>query len=251
VSRTIQLPGTHVAESVATPDVQRVEEVVDFLVELREIGAVLGSAGVGKTFAADVSAAHSGLPVVTLDMPPRPAPKEVTVRLLREVQGFADTSSSEYELTEELVEILAAEPRVIVIDEAQNLTAEGLNKIRYLHDRPDADWALLLVGGQDCGRALHSQKQLESRVARWVTLEPLQGDILITALRAYHQLFAFTSSELLIKIDQVFGRGTWRHWARFLQEALRLQARTGYDVLDHRFAAAVIHQIGQAQGTRR
>lgn len=98
MSRTISLPGGEAAAPVPTPDVRRVGQVVDFLLELREIGAVLGDAGLGKSFATDLGTARCGVPVVTLDMPPRPAPKEVTVRLLREVQGFVDTAATEYEL---------------------------------------------------------------------------------------------------------------------------------------------------------
>lgn len=251
MTRQIRLPDDAAVQDVRTPDVDRISDVLDFLVDAREIGAVLGGAGLGKTFATDLAARSTGIDVVTLDMPTRPAPKEVTVRMLKAVRGFVDTAETQYELTEQIVEELADGPRVIVIDEAQNLTSEGLNQIRYLHDRPDADWALVLVGGQDAARTLHSQKQLESRVARWVEVAPLKGDMLISSLRSYHELFQFASTDLLFSIDKAFAHGTWREWARFLQAALRLRQRSGYEVLDTRFARAVIHEVNKRQQVSR
>lgn len=241
MSRRIRFPIGDAPKVVQTPAVAEVIEIIDFLTEMREIGAILGGAGLGKTFSVDTATAATGLPVVTLDVPPRPAPKEVTVRLLKAVCGFADVGATAYELTEELAEVMAQEPRIVIIDEAQNLTAEGLNQVRYLHDRPDADWALVFVGGQDAARSLHSQKQLESRVARWQRFEPMRGDELIRSLRSYHEIFQFAPAELLLEIDKVHAHGRWRNWARFLQTALILQKKSGHDVLDRRFAAAVIH----------
>jgi DNA transposition AAA+ family ATPase len=75
---------------------------------------------------------------VWLDMPPKARPKEIVVRLLRSVTGTCDSRRPVYELADELCEVLAGEPRVVVIDEAQHLDADGLHQLRYLHDRPDA-----------------------------------------------------------------------------------------------------------------
>lgn len=189
------------------------------------------------------------LPWVWLDMPPKPKPKEVIVRLTRRLTGACDSSLPTYDLCDELCETLAEEPRLVVIDEAQNLNHDGLSQLRYLHDRPEAQWALVFVGGRNCAKVLSAHPELHSRVARWVAFEPLKGDELLATLRAYHPLLATADAKLLSQIDHRYARGVFRRWARLVQIAEPMAPKRGRRVLDGELAKAALAAVNDKEAS--
>jgi hypothetical protein len=190
-----------------------------------EIAAFTGRAGLGKTFAVDHAARHSDLPWVWAQIGPSPRPKEVTARLLKAIFGsFQDGTL--YELTDLLVEELASDPRIVVIDDAQNLDKDGLDQIRLLHDLGASGFPLFLVGGEGCADKLASDPQLADRVGGWVKFKPIPSDQIVSLLSEYHPFFEATDPELLAKLDSAYAKGVLRRWARLLKSTLRLAAKT-------------------------
>ena len=225
------LRGLEHAASVPTTAFRKSQVVAADAARLREIAAFYGEPGLGKSFAVDHFVRHQELPWVWLDMPPRPSPKEVIVRLTRTLSGGCDSNAPAYDLADELCEVLAEQPRIVVTDEAQNLNREGLAQLRYLHDRRDAQWALFFVGGHNCDSVLAAHPELDSRVARRVAFAPLEGEELLTVLRAYHPLIPRTDTRLLVRLDEVYAKGVFRRWARLLQIIEPLARRRGADRL--------------------
>lgn len=238
-----QLSGVDDASVVATTAFRKTQVLCGQTAALREIGLVSGEPGLGKSFAVAEFARRSDLDTVWLQLPPRPTPKEITVRLLDQLVGAGDGRDVLYDLTEELVGALKS-PRLVVLDEAQNLNAVGLNQVRYLHDRPETDFALLLVGGAGCEDTIRRDPQLDSRVARRVRFAALAGDELTATLRAFHPLLAASDGALLAELDDRYARGVFRRWARIVQIAAPLAREAGTpDRLTLRVANAALAAI--------
>lgn len=197
-------------------------QVLKQSVECGEIMAVTGKAGLGKTFAVDYHVRASGHPWVWVQIGPAPRPKEVTSRLLKEITGGFPKGTL-YELSDLLVDELRQNPRIVVIDEAQHLGSDGLQQVRYLHDRGADSFPLVLTGGEGCAETLQSDPQLADRVGGWVRFEPIPKDRLVGLLAGYHSFYAASDPELLLRVDDLYANGVLRRWARLLKTALALQ----------------------------
>lgn len=230
------LPGLDAASTVPTQTFRKAQLLLGDTVRLNGIAAVSGPPGCGKTFAVDhfvrTHPVMQGRQWHWLDMPPQPTTKEVTVRLLDAVGEQRPLRATEYELTELLAPALISLRPVVVVDEAQNLKTNGLQQLRYLHDRGQGrSWTLLLVGST-VNRSLAGAAELGSRVSSWLAFVPLTGtEPLLRALHAWHPLLAATPAELLLRVDAFYARGNFRLWAQFLRALLSL--------LEHRPAGTV------------
>lgn len=222
------LSGLDGSSVVSTATFKKTQVLLARTVRLNDIAAVSGPPGCGKTYAVEQFVhRHKSMAERDwhwLEMPPKPTTKEVTQRLMRGLNVAFSRSATEYDLTEDLVPHLAGSGRVIVIDESQNLKSDGLQQLRYLHDRCSWSWSLLLVGST-VDRALSGAAELSSRVSAWVRFAPLSDAALLTALREWHPALRVMPPELLLRVDDVHGRGNWRQWAQFLRAYLDLLDR--------------------------
>jgi hypothetical protein len=94
----------------------------------------------------------------------------VAARLFEQLTHSPAGRRSRYQLTDQLVEELTARPRAIVIDEAQRLTSECIELLRYLHDHHWPGSPLILVGGDGCWEVLsRRRRRSEAAVASSLT----------------------------------------------------------------------------------
>ena len=237
------LRGLPAVPTISTRAFRKTQVVATDAAELREIALIAGNPGLGKSFAVHHFVTHQPLPWLWLDMPPKATPKELVVRILRAATGSCNARLPVYELADELCDHLAESPRIIVIDEAQNLDSKGLHQLRYLHDRSNADWALLFVGGVGAEKVIASDPQLDDRVSGRVLFEPLTAAVLLETLDAYHPFFARADRQLLLRIDADYARGVFRRWARLLQVGGRLAQSAGTDPLTLKVARAALSKL--------
>jgi hypothetical protein len=245
------LTGLDGATTVQTAAFKKAQLLLARTVELNDIAAISGPPGCGKTYAVDHFVHHH--PAMTdrpwhwLEMPPKPTTKEVTQRLMRGLGLPFTRNTPEYELTEDLAPHLAGSGRVVVIDEAQNLKAAGLQQLRYLHDRGAWTWTLVLVGS-NVDRALSGAAELASRVSAWVQFTALTDTPLLAALREWHPVLAAMSPQLLLRIDEVHARGNFRFWAQFLRALLDLLDRQPPGTVpDATLVAATLAAVSRTQ----
>jgi DNA transposition AAA+ family ATPase len=135
-------------------------------------------------------------------------------------------------LADQVVEELAVRPRTIVVDEAQRLTSESIEFLRYLHDHPHTRFALILVGGDDCWEVLSREPMLRSRIFRRVNICPLSGAQVCELMGAFHPIYAGVDTEVLLLVDDHFGHGNLRNWASFTHTAAALCTEHGRPRLD-------------------
>lgn len=232
------------AATLATRHYQLTARIVDDLVEHAATGVVHGPAGAGKTFAVAAAlerlrsteafaAGQRAMACCSLSFPSKPTMLRVASELVCALTGAAPPRSrSRFDLISHLVGLLAAPPRLIVVDEAQRLNEECIELLRHLHDHHETRFALLYVGGDGCWEVLSRQPMLRSRIFRRLPFKPLPREQVPDLIRGYHRIYIEAADELLLDVDDIYAHGTLRDWAAFTHTAAGLCAEAGRERLD-------------------
>jgi len=138
------------------------------LLAARAMGVLHGPAGSGKTFAAHVALGELRVATAWVQFPSRPSMLPVARRLYRELAGADPRRANRFDLSEELIALLAGSEWLLIVDEAQWLNRECIEYLRHLHDHPETLFALLLIGGDGCWEVLSREPMLRSRICRRV-----------------------------------------------------------------------------------
>ena len=147
-------------------------QAVADLIDNEAMGAVVGPAGLGKTFAIAHALETRREPVVQLTFEARPTMRLVADRLLNTLTG-SPWSGTRFAMTAQLMERLSERRRLVVIGEAQNLNRDCFEYLRHLHDDPATRFALLFDGGDGCWEVLAREPMLHSRIYRRVAFTAL------------------------------------------------------------------------------
>jgi len=185
----------------------------------RRLVLVDGRAGCGKTTALAALAAAASIPVARATITPPATGVKVLEAIHTSLTGHpAGLSQRRYENM--LRDTLGREPRLLLIDEAQNAGLPVLRTLRLMLEATNAQFALVLAG---YGIAAHIQQEemLRSWVGLTVTFDALDptGDLLPT-LRDLHPQLAATPDPLLLEVNRVHCRGRLRDWVVVLETAL-------------------------------
>jgi DNA transposition AAA+ family ATPase len=210
------------------------------------IAGFFGDPGTGKTHALQHFCANSGVESIYVTASTSPQRKEIYEEILLATTAQVPDDSSRG-LRRRCNEVLAERRRILVVDEAQNLTLQWHNQLRNLHDEADADFALLLAGGTNAARTLQRDQQLWSRVAMRTTFEALGGQELLNVLAELHPVLANTEDSLLMEIDARDCTGNLRNWTSVLKLALPLVGQTSRG---DRFTPQVVRGVFALRGTR-
>jgi DNA transposition AAA+ family ATPase len=166
------------AETLNTRHLLLTRTAVDDVIDAEAMGAIVGPAGLGKTFAVSAAMQQHGLPIINLTFESRPTMRLVADRLLHALTG-APARGTRFVLTDRLLGHLAEQRRLVVIGEAQNLNRDCFEFLRHLHDDDRTHFGLLFDGGDGCWDVISREPMLRSRIYRPVHFTPLsEADVL-------------------------------------------------------------------------
>lgn len=251
-------PQTDGAALVRTPHLKAVQQLVGEVVSERDVMAVGGAPGMGKTVAIETALAEAGVSVLRLVMPQRLKGKQLIVETLRGCGQHPNPARPEWMLLADLEELLDDEdnqpaqgPRAILVDEVKSIGVEGLRTFHFLRERRrPPKWSLFLVG-TDIEEELAAVPALNSRTWRRVHFDAWPKEAVVSNLRAYHPLFDQIDARLLLKLDDEAYRGNFRAWDGFLRGLLqRLSANYSGPIDAGRLTALKVAQFGTRR-TRR
>lgn len=189
------------------------------------IVALDGPAGCGKTTALTALKSQFNLPVSCVSLDPRSSDKDVIKQLHSAIVGVpVSRRALRTELLGDLRLRLAASPRIVIVDEAQNAGITALEMIRTLHMDPTSNWHLVLSGAQ-LDKRLTSEKMLKSRVMHWSRFLPLKDNELVAVLTGMHPMFASIDPALILNANRVACHGVLREWVKLLTIMQALIAR--------------------------
>ena len=233
------------AETLKTECFALAQLAVRDCVAREAMGALYGPAGNGKTFAVRSALSKvSDRDVVSVDCQVGMTHRSLSATLLETVTGGIIHRGTRSEFERMLLRELRTRPRVVCLDEAQRLNADGIEILRSLHDDPDTQITLLLVGGNNCWEVLSSQPMLRSRIHRPVEFRPLSQAKVFALLPRFHPLLTNTSTDVLRLVDDKFARGNLRNWANFVLTAESICEKHALDTVTEAVARNAFALLG-------
>lgn len=126
-----QKPDTTTA-TIATQDLKLAHFTIDEVMISSGMGTILGKAGTGKTEAVKVYAQNHP-EAILIETIPSISLKSLLIKIL-EAQGDKSPVGNTEQLLMSVVENFKKSERVLLIDEAENLTTKNLEAVRRIHD---------------------------------------------------------------------------------------------------------------------
>lgn len=226
------------ANLVITPELERLLNAARTVMSNRRLISMPGAPGCGKSTAQAVLAAACSIKTTTCVVP--------TVKHNRGLAFYAALHSAligtealgtQREHENAVHRILSEEPRVLLIDEAQNADFDVLCNLRLLLERPNMHFTVVLSGTGitellEKYPMLLTWRQLTIDFQRLVTpmrLRTARGgqahDLarasqLIPTLHGLHHRLARTDETLLVETDRVHCHGLIRSWIALLENLL-------------------------------
>ncbi|MGH2948338.1 MAG: AAA family ATPase [Solirubrobacteraceae bacterium] len=237
VGHYLELPGARVIQTV---ELLLAGRAVRDLLAAGAMGVLHGPAGSGKTFAALVALEELRVATAWVQFPSRPSMLHVARRLYRELAGADPRRANRFDLSEDLIALLAARERLLIVDEAQWLNRECIEYLRHLHDHPETRFALLLIGGDGCWEVLSREPMLRSRIYRRVRFTRMPLQTVLEVIPAYHPLYHDAAPDLMALVDDRYAHGCFREWASFTHSALALCHERHVPELTEGIARAVL-----------
>ncbi len=232
------------AQLVSTDDLMTTHDQLRDVLNARAMACVHGDAGTGKTVA--VGAALRVLaPQSTcrIQFRSRPSPRDIRHELFRTLALPGQAPPRPVEFDAMLKETLRAPFRVLVCDEAQQLSRECFEYWRYLWDDTDTDIAIVFVGGGDCYRVLRREPMLSSRIYTWQQYKPMTRERVRRVIPAFHPLWSAASMSDIDYVDKHAAHGNFRSWARVTQHCLDGLSRLGRNYVDRDLLQWVFSRI--------
>jgi len=128
-------------EIIQTVDLEMISSTLSEIVINQEMGVIYGKAGTGKT-AATKKWVQKHPESVLIETDPSLSTKELLLEILKGL-GQKNMQGSNRTLLLEAVKLFKKSERVLLIDEAENLTTKSLEAIRRIHDFSGVPVALI------------------------------------------------------------------------------------------------------------
>jgi hypothetical protein len=227
--------GLEDARVVQTPRFLLAMENMRGVIHRRAITVLWGDSGYGKTIAG--IAAYDGLPArerCWIKLTTRPNPRVITNTILHRLTGV-EHDETRWNSARTLGRELARHPIVIFVDEAQNLSIDCIEFLRWLHEEHPGRFALILIGGAQLHGRLSRSPQLMRRVFQPTRFKPLDPRHIDGYLRTFHPIYERAEPGLIARVDQQHCEGNFGFWARFTASA--------YDVCRERGSATLTADV--------
>ncbi|MFE5586387.1 AAA family ATPase [Kitasatospora sp. NPDC056531] len=214
----MRLDGAHI---VGTKALLRVKENIRSAIDTKAMICVYGEAGRGKSLAVNTSLRLLA-PTIThrIQFRARPSTRDLRHELFYALRLPGTPPERPIEFDRVLRSALARTFRVLVCDEAQWLSKQCFEYLRYLWDDTDTDLAIVFTGGNGCYRVLQNEPMLESRIYAWQEIEPMPTDEVLTVIPAFHPIWEAADPDLITLADTEAAHGNFRAWARITHHML-------------------------------
>lgn len=176
---------------IKTTSLDRFRKFVDILMDGKQgqptMAAVTGTAGIGKTVAANEileaknrNQSHTGVsPVILVTLHPKPTPRAIASEIAKELSQKQPRWKTSNEIASEVSELIVRNDlRLIMVDEADRLDETGFDLLRSVFDSTGCP--IMLVGLPQLMRVISKYEQFDSRVGLRLTFETLDEEEVIS-----------------------------------------------------------------------
>jgi hypothetical protein len=203
---------------------------------------VLGDAGVGKTFAVHAAARRLG-ELLPLNVGAQPAPADLRACLHKALKLSGEAPADPGAADTLIRRALAQGPRIVVVEDADRLSASCFEYLRFLHDDLPQGLCVVLTAQPRGERHLRAQRMLATRTAGWPFIRPLTRDQVPQAVPALHPLWQSVAPQDLQALDARIAGGCLRRWAVLTLHTQRAMAATGTQKPDQSLLQAVADRV--------
>jgi replication-associated recombination protein RarA len=193
----------------------------------RRICVISGPSGAGKTTAAvDAvarAAAELGMRHERLMSSSKPGTNELSTRCIEAITRSASPAASGFRLADYLVELLRAEPTILVIDEAHRFGKVGLEHVQYIWEHHRS--CFVLVGTRELNDLVERNETIASRTDK-IRLHRPEGAELRRIVSTFHPALAAAAPAATRKLEMAFGTNL-HHWRRAVDKLDHLAELAG------------------------
>lgn len=234
--------GLQGASTIGTEYFLATQNAIADLVERDAMGAFVGEAGLGKTFAVETAREMTTeVPTCRVVMPHQATMRRMALVLLEALTG-EEHHAERFRLGDDLRRVLSEQRYLIVIDEAQNANHNCIEFLRHIHDDPATRFAVAFAGGHRCWEVLSNYPMLRSRIHRNVHFKPMDLETVLQVMPGFHPIYAEASTDVLGRIDLAVGHGRFRDWTAFTVDAVAVGRKHGIDTADDWLVDEVIQR---------
>jgi AAA domain len=234
------------ARLVATRALLAARENLADTIAARAMMCIHGGSGFGKTVAVTscLRELEPAQEIRRITFHARPTTRAVRHELFTtlELPGRPPRYASEFDHL--LKNALSTHPRTLVLDEAQWLSSDLLEYVRYLWDDPYTQLAVIFVGGEGCHATLRREPMLSSRIFIWQHFTRLTPDEVVEVIPLYHPIWEDTDPDDIAFTDEHAAHGNFRTWARLTAHLRIGLARTGRARVDREVLRWAFSRLG-------
>jgi hypothetical protein len=226
----MNLPDAHI---VGTETIKHCYDLLADVIDVRGMACLHGGAGLGKSFSTTASLRELA-PDSTLRIQfrSRPHPADIRRELFAALKLPGPEPTKPFAFDQLLKHELRSPFRVLMCDEAQQLSRESFEYWRYLWDDKKTDISVLFVGGGDCYKVLSREPMLASRIYAWQKFTPMGDTEVLATIPSFHPLWASADPEDILYADRIAAHGNFRAWANLTWHCLRGLLRLEHDRVD-------------------
>ncbi|MFF7638558.1 AAA family ATPase [Kitasatospora sp. NPDC008050] len=228
--------------TLLTPGVLAVADALADAYAQGRFVCVVGDAGVGKTFAVHTTARRLG-ELLPLDFRAQPAPTDLRACLHKALKLPGEAPADPGAADTLIRRALAQGPRIVVVEDADRLSASCFEYLRFLHDDLPQGLCVVLTAQPPGERRLRAQRMLATRTAGWPFIWPLTRDQVPWAVPALHPLWQSVAPDDLQALDARVADGCLRRWAVLTRHTQRALAVTGTKRPDRGMLQAVADRV--------
>ncbi|MFE2288691.1 AAA family ATPase [Streptomyces sp. NPDC059443] len=227
------------AAVVTTRALLAARENITDRIDARAMMCLHGPADVGKTLAVNVC---------RIAFRARPTARAVRHELFVALGLPGEPPRHPSEFDRLLLDSLTAQPRTLVVDEAQWLNRETFEYFRYIWDHPYSQIAIVFAGGEGAHAVLRKEPMLSSRIFIWQHVTKLTLGEVQQVIPLYHPVWAQTDPADIAFADRHAAHGNFRNWARLTAHTLTALERTGRDHPDQEVLCWAFSRLGTGRG---
>jgi len=229
------------ARTVATRQLTAAASALQATFDERSMMCLAAPAGAGKTFTLH-TALDNNPHWQAIRILPRPQARAEDLRhSLHHALALPGPPPADPGTGNDLIRHTLHHPaRLLAVDEAHHLSASCQEYLRYLHDDPLTQIAVVLATGSHRLRALHATTMLASRITCWHELDAISNQDIPTVLPAFHPHWKTTDPTVLLQLNAAWAHGNFRRWATLTHRAIRIAQRDPHAAAD---PTALLHRL--------